>query len=730
MARKKSTRNQVNQRAKQEYVGQDASATSRIGWRKRVVYIMRDMHTHPVQQRIVLHGLSQVEQQHGAPFLNGLTTTQFQELIRKVIWTAASEQNYQRNQQKARWDASVDRDAKSTDPSISHLYNSAATITHRVNITPGKEDTSTMSLFGDTFVPKGGHGAGDNLRLRLSHTRTQDLSMAELGNHDHPDVQRFHKALKVDKGVVLSADGKPFYFFGHISKNIHWTPNAGKGFNVLMPRDMDYRGHKRPFPKPAELYGYNWWTKWRTWFRTENMAKLTGNDGKPIVLDMDFDHAVLKMQHWAWGKAKSFYTVLHTYREAKKRKREIEDKYKHHSGIHTQFSSEDELEHRNLIRGIEGMERMFKGQSPRFGKNMDPEIKKSLIGTTSYLGDSLTWYIWLLACEHQFGILVPERKTAPENDDKPTTRNPVQPKLEHSVLQPVGREEVPRWDLDSLKGIGFTSAEFPKFEDELKKSNYHFTEQGNKAETHLWIPLVTDLELKGLKLLPGDISRYLSRATEQRKTDYLVGRENHELSVRRDLPIHQWKFVERGKSYSLIPAADYLKYFDSPIHGGSRFIHGEPFLMKPPPRLTSQPGERAHTQREKRASSYQFKRFVRSGVEPKYGFNPVGSPFDVTQLGKKVANNLQQKGITPQKQANIVYGRIAQRQGLAYPIPGEAVPGRNFVKRAKSPTFRRHFQPAFTQSRASKFKRPWVPTRTTTRRTYNRPMRVNLTRKR
>jgi hypothetical protein len=510
--------------------------------------------------------------------------------------------------------------------------------------------------------------------MDIAHLTTQDMPKGELATHPHPGVKRLYGAIRQDKSkfqrdkaVVWTADDVPFYLLGQLTKPLHRT-EMGKGeYDILIPRAMDHRGRKRKI-RLAHLDDFNQWTKWRTMMRTKDMAKLHTLKGK------NFGQVIKQAQQHAWNEAKDFYETYKNYRVGVDAVEGFRKLYRRPDGGYRKMDPKHQKVHDASWHYMKAHEDKLLGKMPQVDFE-DKEVEKAIRTQTANLGDSYTWYLWLLAAEQQYGIRLPERRNMPENKRLPKGKNPVQAKPEHWTLQPTGREEVPRWDARVLKGIGFSPAEFHSFEKALEKSNYKLGYQGNKALTHLWVPMVSNLG--NMKVLPSDISDYLADAKTYPKTGYIVGREGGKIVVRKDLPLKQY-FFQAGsprKTYSLISAVGYLQHFDSPRHGGARLVHGQEGY-EPPPKVQRTRTEKPWSaQMRARSQSYREKR----GRLP-YAYSPEETRKKREKAAGDVAERILRDIVQREKRREAFEKRKLQRAGIpAWQAPKRPTPG-TFVR--------------------------------------------------
>jgi len=688
-ARKKSTRSRENQRARQQYLGREATSVGTIGWRRRIVYIMRDLGMPTSQQRLAMSVLAKVEEKRGVEYLNGQTTDTLRATLK------AFQKDFKRQERITH--------PSHLRPGVSGVYRQGGSLSTRsglerawidrqkerealaradaeargVAYNPGKVDLEPNQTYGKPPSSK-------QLRMNIAHVRTQDMTRADLEKHPHPDVRKLYTAinpgtgkLRRDGAVVWSADEKPFYILGQLSKPVH-RMYMGKDFNLMFPRGYDYRGNARAIPL-NRLDDYGRWTKWYTVMATKEMFKLAApGQRKPLVYKGAIDTVIKKAQEYAWGQAKNFYYAYMSYSKGKKAVKAIRAKYRAKSGVMDKMPAPHKAAHDQFYGLWKSGEDQLQGRMPEAEFESD-QARENWKKKLDHMGDSYTWYLWLLASEHQHGVRLPERQKLPENARFPTTKNPVQSKPEHWVIQPTGREEVPRWDTKVLKGIGFSRGDFHNFELALKNSNYKLGYQGNKAVTQLWIPLVGDLHsLYGLDSSKADISDYINDSKKQTYTDYIVGREGGGISVRTKVPLPQYKFQAGNprKTYSLVPAVGYLQYFDSPSHGGARLVHGQKYLQEPPKKSKTKLDDASKyssmsPRMRARSRSYQMRKYARTGTSPRFAYDMEKVQQDREKIATEIADRMLKQPVQAARAALRIRSKILQRQNLVAQIPGK-----------------------------------------------------------
>jgi uncharacterized protein YnzC (UPF0291/DUF896 family) len=287
------------------------------------------------------------------------------------------------------------------------------------------------------------------------------------------------------------------------------------------------------------------------------------------------------------------------------------------------------------------------------------------------LGKNYTWYLYLLALEDEHGVLLTSRRS--EHPTFPKGRSEVKAHTKYWTVQYAGSETMPKWDQKLLRDAGYLTGNYARFHKDLQLSTYRLTDQSNRAVTQLWMPIVRTLEKFGLHGHPENIDDYIEGARILQAADqYVFGWEGGEISV---LPqkgkggrklrgvLYTWSGGNPRRKFALIPAMEYLKWFDSPKHSGSRFIHGQKALTAPrrefdpldPHRLA---GRRpAKTKLQQRAGQYQEKKFYRRMEKPEYYPDIFSKDFsyDLEKIRKE-----RVKGTADQIHRNI--GRFLKRK--------------------------------------------------------------------
>lgn len=566
-------RSATKQQLKGAFVGRDpenAGISGRaFGWRRRVTQILKELgmgkkygeryDPYATYRRQLFDIFIQMETQHGVDYMHRISNEQYRKAIRQ-------------------WANELSRKID-----MPHKDMRGSSITR--GDFPGAltQQAGYVNADGETVLgAKGGVGSSGSFNRATQGDKVRTLSLDAMSQHENPRVKTLHAVLhrdkpgfQVDSAAVLSADSKPFYLFGKVTKTVKAIQNTPGTFNLFIPRALDY-SHGKGLPELKDTIDKNWWNNWRAEYRSENLAKLT-NNGQQVVLKGKLGDVVLEAQKMAWKKAEPYYALRVSYKETVKKLDKLTKKYLRQNYT-ASYSEEDAPVIEYLGSWKRVLENAAKGRQISYAdKLLTKENAKQLKEITKNAHESLTWLLWLHACEDQFGVLLPERQRLPENADKPRVTAGTQPKPEHSVIQLVGREEEPTWNLQVLRGVGFRANEMQRFETALQKAKYKFGNQGNKAITHIWVPLV-DLDKYerglGMNFLPKNVSDYLRSSKKITRTEYILGREGDDIDVKVGMPIPQYKFTHNGIAFSLIPAAEYLRFFDSPKHGGDRLVHG------------------------------------------------------------------------------------------------------------------------------------------------------------
>lgn len=680
MARKRSTRTKANQQARTQYLGREAETVRSYGWRKRAVLIMRGLRMDRSMQDLALKALGAVEAKRGGAYLDRQSDKMLRATLRSF-----------RDSFKA------DPDLLSTHhkrPGVSGIYKMSGDLRVRSGLErpqdirqadrPPIGDENDPANIAYLNAPEPKHTVGlpassKQLRLNLAHLTTQNLSAEQLRTHEHPDVRKLFSAIdpskakfQRDNAVVWSADNKLFYILGKITRHVHVDPNAPKDqFNLLMPRAMDYRNNRQAIPL-NRLDDYGSETKWRTVLHTKDMFKMTDPaTGKEIVAKGKLDNIIVKWQKRAWEEAKPFYETYMDYKVHKKGALRLRKMYTPPGVAHElEMSDDDKRIYDYAFHVWKNKEDMLRGRMPE-GEFASDEDRDAHAATLAHLGTSYTWYLWLLASEQAYGVRLPERQALPENHLRPHESSAVVGRKLEWPIQPVGREPVARWDTTALEKTGILGGNIVKFHKDLENSPYKLTNQGDKAITHLWIPLVGDLWKKWkLDTHPAAISDYLASAKRHPETiGHIAGEMGGKLHPRQPgLSIQQYTF-EAGtpqRSFSLVPAIGYLQYFDSPAHGGDRLVHGqgiqrakyEPEARKAkalePPKEDTAMSRRARQHREL------------VGKKPAFQYDPLKRKGDLDKIAANLADKilLQQRLQTAKEKETI--SRIRQRATLNY----------------------------------------------------------------
>lgn len=579
-ARRKSDRRQVKQRTKYEYTGREETTVATASWRRRVEFLMDELHFTKALKDQAMKALNAVAKEKGETYVNHYTSEDFRRVLTQF-----------RNQFRKK-DLGV-LSVHHARPGVSGVYHMSGGGIPR----SGLERDWELRKQDDPNAPEtipGKIPSSKQLRANIAHITTQNLAHSELRHHEHPDVRKLFKAIdpykphgEKDMAVVWSADEKPFYVLGKLTRVLGREPGAEdheNEYNVSLPRALDYRNRQLPL---NQLDTYDSETKWRTATRTQDMFNLTHPvTGQEIhISGISLDAAVVQLQRMAWKEAKPFYETYQAY--------------KHYRGEAAQIKK------RHTIPGGEGMLPMddenraawvkartietalgshLKGMESEFDNIKDPKKLEQHRAKIKNMGTSYTWYLWLLASEAQYGVMTKPRMEMLRGSKRPVGRGSGTKAVgkKHTwAIRPVGYEPVARWDTRAIERSGILGGDIVRFEKELKASKYKLqSHQGIKAVRNLWIPLTGDLQKKwGLDTHPTAISDYLHKAKVHPQAKHIVGDMGGKLHPRRELETQMYTFDagEPRRRFALIPAVPYLQYFDSPHHGGERLVHGKGF---------------------------------------------------------------------------------------------------------------------------------------------------------
>lgn len=431
-----------------------------------------------------------------------------------------------------------------------------------------------------TWHPDASFQAG----LSLAHETPHRLTAAEMEGHYHPDVQKMYRAVRKDKAghmrdgaVVWDSEDRPYYVFVRLYKgtpgDVPARDDGTRDYEVVLPITMDFRSGRAISEDDWKKYHKGRGLK-DTDFRRVMRKAHTMSVLQKVNAHV-FEDIILPLQMKAWKRASVFWHWWGLYQDSLK---DIEDL--EHKAIRGMLSPEEQkqLKAGHLVHDIR--KDILLGKMPQAGHPDETEMRKWHI-SKQLMGESYTWYLWLLVSEQEYGIRVTERKAMyPQYSSDPTELKGEKPFWAIRLKKQEGGER--KWDKTLVKGLGYSGATgWGDFISDLASSSYRGA--GSEGERQrIWVPVVSSAKLKrwGMKFHHVNITDYLNLARSmggvQKSTGPLAGKIGGKLDVHKLENIPQYVFIPPGgaRKLALVPALGYLQKFDSPTHGGERLIHG------------------------------------------------------------------------------------------------------------------------------------------------------------
>jgi len=297
--------------------------------------------------------------------------------------------------------------------------------------------------------------------------------------------------------------------------------------------------------------------------------------------DKPFKEVVEKMQRLAWSKGKLYLTHREAFFEINKRvkilkkKRKKTDKENHAFDV---LKSNRQV-YKALLKGEAPAQKYIQGAT---------EGSAAVVSGWSRVAwgmkESISWYIWLLAAEEEYGVRVPERQgmrslssTTPAHLKLKDTNFSIRQKREY--ISTGGS-----WNKYLLGSLGFpgnASVAKERLKSELARVDYKFSKSDAEIK-RLWVILpLSYIKQKKIPILPADISDYVDHSVKNPHYGSgkitLLGRVNGQLKHRtnreQSFTGHIFRHGSPQLEYMLVHAGAWLKMFDSPIHGGERLQH-------------------------------------------------------------------------------------------------------------------------------------------------------------
>jgi len=616
-------RSAAKQQLKQQHIGAAGPDNARwMFWRKVDQYI-RDEHVPQQYRSRLLRLLHNLEQKHDSEWMRAIPEAQLRALIRTF------HKRYEMDRATKR--------ARLKRAGVSGIYYGGATQTWRVPHT-------------------------DALQRNLADVDVNRLSMQDLATSEHPDIKHLHKAINQhklgherDSAMVLDASGIPYYVLIHPYKRPpRYAQQSGEQkYEAVLPKELIFSAGKQITPEHWKTYTKET-EKWRRIMHSQTLTALH------FIKAPTFQEAVFRLQEVAWKEAKLvFWPFWKNLQEVLHQVDVLERNYKplnaaQKTYLQRQFGDKEgferykemelsDQEQHNLLKAKTLLSEIFQdvlqGKAPRvsFGDQAkDAEFKRA----ARMMRKSYTYYLWLLASEDEYGVLLDERAHLYPSYSR--EKNPLKGK---EPMWAVRKETVQgsewQWDKSTLRGLGYSPTRFENFKTDLRATGYKRAIKSIDAQADLWVPYVGNPSKPiGIRLHPTNVSDYIEKAAKtgraKPKVFNVAGKVSETLKVF-DIDTPFYMFNKGALQFGLISAMEYLKHFDSPHHTGSRLVHGKGFTepgtvydptnpkaIKDTPR--THPYSWAYQDRMKRsrmsartkarAKGWQRQKFVKTGRTP------------------------------------------------------------------------------------------------------------------
>lgn len=676
------------QQLKQQHVGAAGPNNARwMFWRKVDQYI-RDERVPQQYRARLLRLLHNLEQKHDSEWMQAIPEPELRALIRTF------HKRYEQDREIKRM--------RLRRSGTSGVYYGSATQTWRVPHT-------------------------DALQRDLADVDINRLSMQDLEQSEHPGVQHLHKAINQhklgherDSAMVLDAAGIPYYVLVHPYKRPpRYAEQSGKQkYEAVLPKELIFSAGKQITPEHWKTYTKET-EKWRRIMRSQNLTALHTVQADTV------QEAVLMLQELAWTNAKAAFwpfwenlqDVLHQVAVMERDHKPVNAAQKTY--LQRQFGDKEgykrykemELsaeEYHNLLKAKTLLSEIFQdvlqGKAPRtsFGdQKRDGEFKRA----AQMMRKSYTYYLWLLASEDEYGVLLPERQHLyPSYSPDKNALKGKEPMW--AVRKQTVKGGQWTWDKSVLRGLGYSPMRFDSFQADLRETNYRKAIKSEDAKADLWVPFVgSPSKPIGIKLHPANVSDYIEKASKtgrvKPKAFNVAGNVGQKLDVV-DIVTPFYTFNKAGLEFGLISAMEYLKHFDSPHHTGSRLVHGQGFTEprtvydpKNPKTIKDTPRthpyswaypdrlrqSRVSAQTRARAKSWQRKKFVKTGRTPS-SYDPEETRWMRKQGEIQAAERILH--IKAGKQAE-----IARRQNLGIETTRKGVYKMDAPERKRNPVTRK-----------------------------------------
>ena len=289
---------------------------------------------------------------------------------------------------------------------------------------------------------------------------------------------------------------------------------------------------------------------------------------------LTFEEVVTKFMKKAWDIAKLFYEQNERLKKAKK------DLAQAHTHPSTTPEDIDALRAEVFVYTT-----LLSGKIPprRFAAAFKSSQHWAKI--SQEMGDAVTWYTWLLAAESAYGVLLLERQhirpVAPQNKEFTVNmpgRRPIRQRTKAVNNLDMGRKSS-GWNRELLDSLGI-ARHIGDPETEITRIIQNLAHTRIKISDVWVIASAAYVKTHGFHIAPSEITDFIQNAVKHTRHHprelHLLGKKGGVLKLETNKTMNIVGHLTKlgtSREVMLVNARSWLKFFDSPKHGGQRLVH-------------------------------------------------------------------------------------------------------------------------------------------------------------
>ena len=401
---------------------------------------------------------------------------------------------------------------------------------------------------------------------------------------------------------VNKPNSEPYYILVSLHKEEKkgtFTPGV---YELTVPSSLDFRKGFRSIAYMAVKET----SPFKKWYSNGTLSVIHTESGSE-----PFEELKRSLMAKAWGFAEDCYIQEEKLKEA------MED-------LKKAKNSHNEKDTENAEGEIEVYGSLLHGKMPPEEYAVAFKDSAKWRSIAQNMPRSATWYMWLLAAEQAYGVLLPARQhlrsVARQHTSAITNEEGRQPIRQHKTVRGSGG-----WNREILSSLGVhttgTSAQHyvdlsyatnkPQFSHNTEVNSYGIpvgegdpdsalkraignTKYGSEMlrdMTNIWVIASAGyIRRFGLHIAPSEITDFIARARKHHyssRTLYLLGKSHGAFksatNASEQITAYETSLGVAGKKFMLVNARSWLSVFDSPLHNGHRLEHTKagPVIIKP-----------------------------------------------------------------------------------------------------------------------------------------------------